>query len=178
MPAAWSDAVDYALGDVVTHGGHTYEWSSADNDAAVEPPAGSWVQLDAAPTGASVDWAAVDAEVVNLTATEAITILSAGETGGSATIGATAPDESASAGVSTTVENGAASSHVSATGVGSQVHVAADGEDCTLYLSADGTNGRVQIMADGEVAIRLRSPNGTAYWLTVTDDGTLVAEAD
>lgn len=131
--------------------------------------------------GGSVDWSAVDAEVVNITATEAISLVSAGETGGAASMGAVNQEESALAGVSTRVTNGAAFAGITTLGAGSQIELAASGEDSTVYLQANDTNGRIQIMANGpggEVAIMLNSPNGTHYWLTVADDGTLVADPD
>lgn len=82
MPAAWSDSADYALGDVVTHGGHTYEWSSADNDAAVEPPAGSWIRLDPEPAqSGATDLSAYEGETISLTAGDAATVAIGGAPG-------------------------------------------------------------------------------------------------
>jgi hypothetical protein len=57
MPDAWSNAKQYLQGDTVTHGGHTYEWGSANPSLGVEPPAGDWTRLDAdaaAPSGAGM----------------------------------------------------------------------------------------------------------------------------
>jgi hypothetical protein len=58
--APWSNTKQYLQGEVVDHGGHTYEWGSADPSMGIEPPAGSWTQMDATPAQSGPSVAATD----------------------------------------------------------------------------------------------------------------------
>jgi hypothetical protein len=66
MPDAWSNTKQYLQGEVVTHGGHAYEWGSADPSVGVEPPGGSWTQMDAAPAQSGPSLASWQGDAVNL----------------------------------------------------------------------------------------------------------------
>lgn len=52
MPEPWNETDEYLLGATVVHGGHIYSWSASGESRAVEPPDGSWVQIDVAPWAA------------------------------------------------------------------------------------------------------------------------------
>lgn len=92
-------------------------------------------------SGGSIDWEAVEADRVSITATNDIAELVS------------------------SVEGGA-------------VRIRATGADGVVYIQATGEDGAVQIQGDSAVRIYLKSPNGSAFLLSVADDGTLSAEAD